>query len=64
MQLHGKHDAFIKVCLARDEKNTCVLIDDAVPHRTVIDHARDLTIDLLPLQVLLKQRLDPVQATL
>lgn len=52
MQLHGKHDAFIKVCLARDEKNTCVLIDDAVPHRTTFDHERQLTIELMPVQLL------------
>jgi hypothetical protein len=64
MQLHGKHDAFIKVCLAREEKTTCVLIDDAVPHRTVIDHARELTIDLLPVQMLTKQPLEYVQTIL
>lgn len=56
MQLHGKHDAFIKVCLAREVNFNCVLIDDAVPSRTVIDHERNLEINLVPVQRLTGER--------
>lgn len=56
MQLHGKHDAFIKVCLAREVGVNCVLLDDAVPSRTVIDHERNLEINLVPIQRLTGQK--------
>lgn len=52
MQLHGKHWAFTKVCLAREQNTTCILLDDAVPHRTTFDHERQLTIELMPVQLL------------
>jgi hypothetical protein len=59
MQLHGKHDSFIKVCLAREELCRCILIDDSVPNRTVTDHTRGLVIDLMPLTLLTDKPLDP-----
>jgi hypothetical protein len=55
MQFLGKHDAFIKLCLAREQRSRCVLIDDAIPNRTVCDHDRGLTIDLLPVHILTRQ---------
>lgn len=53
MQLHGKHDAFIKMCIAREQNVHCILIDDAVPHRTVVDHDRQLDIELMPVHKLI-----------
>lgn len=53
IQVMGKHGAFEKVCLARESNCKCVLVDDAIPNRTILDHQRNLQIDLLPLQLLL-----------
>lgn len=47
ININGKHDAFIKVCLARERNCTCFLLDDVVPNRTVIDHDKNVTIHLV-----------------
>lgn len=47
ISINGKHDAFIKVCLAREQDCTCFLLDDVVPNRTVIDHDKNVTIHLV-----------------
>jgi hypothetical protein len=64
MQLHGKHWSFIKVCLAREQNHRCILVDDAVPHRTTFDHTRQLTIELLPVQTIIGQPLQELQLDL
>lgn len=61
MSLNGKHGAFEKVCLARERNCECVLIDDAVPHRTIHDHTRNLTIELLPIQIVTDRELQEFQ---
>lgn len=56
IQLRGKHGAFFDMILGDEAHrgSRCVLVDDAVPNRTMIDHDLNLTADLLPLDVLLK----------
>lgn len=52
MQLRGKHGAFFDVCKVREQGCTCILLDDAIPHETLLVHHRDLTINLHPVQLL------------
>lgn len=48
IQLKGKHGAFIDVCLARENDDTCVLIDDCVPMRVISDYNTKVDVHLIP----------------
>jgi hypothetical protein len=47
MQINGKRWSFIKYCLGSHKDCECILIDDAVPNQTLIDHDKNLTIQLI-----------------
>jgi hypothetical protein len=64
MQLHGKHRSFEKICLARERDCRCILLDDAIPHRTIVDHERNLTIGLVPLHLIQGRELEDFQSKL
>lgn len=52
MQLRGKHGAFFDVCKARESDCMCILLDDAVPHETLLVHHKNLELELHPVQLL------------
>lgn len=43
----GKHGIFTEWCLAWGRDCTCVLLDDVVPNRTIVDADRNVTIKLV-----------------
>ncbi len=47
MQLNRKNWSFIKYCLGHHKDCKCILIDDAVPNQTLVDHDINLTIRLI-----------------
>ena len=53
VQLRGKHGAFFDVCKVRENNCTCILLDDAIPHETLLVHHRNLTLELKPVQQLI-----------
>lgn len=50
IQINSKKWSFIKFCLGNKTGEHCVLIDDAVPNLTIVEHDRHLKIDLIKVQ--------------
>lgn len=50
--IEGKAGAFVKMCLANGFSGNYILIDDAVPDQTIVDHGLGLTMRLLPVSAI------------